>query len=158
MRGADVIHGSARRNRPFHCSVSSVYLTFYCRNIVWHLVLDDLWIIRGLVQFVNYNQRKRCESASVANWPYRNRDVAPLFASKESGFALPVHFDVRKSASNVLLRMKHLQMCAYCPDSRHVAYFIIHCQWLKLNVDFRGKSVQWSQTPSPLAYAVCTLS
>ena len=31
---------------------------------------------------------------------------------------------------------------------------MIHCQWLKLNVDFRGKSVRWSQTPSPLAYAV----
>ena len=45
-------------------------------------------------------------------------------------------------------------MCAYCPDSRHVPYYIIHCQWLKLNVDFRGESVQWSQTPSPLAYAV----
>ena len=53
-----------------------------------------------------------------------------------------------------VLYMKYLQMCAYCPDSRHVAYFLIHCQWLKLNVDFRGESVRWSQTPSPLAYAV----
>ena len=42
--------------------------------------------------------------------------------------SLCVHFDVRKSASNVILYMKDLQMCAYCPDSRHVAYFIIHCQ------------------------------
>ena len=32
-------------------------------------------------------------------------------------------FHVRKSASNVvLLYMKDLQMCAYCPDSRHVPY------------------------------------
>ena len=45
-------------------------------------------------------------------------------------------------------------MWAYCPHSRHVQYFIIHCQWLKINVDFRGESVRWSQTPSPLAYAV----
>ena len=67
---------------------------------------------------------------------------------------LMVHFDVRKSASKVLLYMKDLQMWAYCPHSRHVHYFIIHCQWLKINVDFRGESVQWSQTPSPLAYAV----
>ena len=29
-----VIHGSARRNRTFHCSVCSEYLTFYCRNII----------------------------------------------------------------------------------------------------------------------------
>ena len=65
-----------------------------------------------------------------------------------------VHFESGKSASNVLLYMKDLQMCAYCPDSRHVPYFIIHCQQLKLNVDFRGESVRWSQTPSPLAYAV----
>ena len=68
--------------------------------------------------------------------------------------SLCVHFDVRKSASNVLLYMKDLQMCAYCPASRHVAYFKTHRQWLKLNVDFHGKSVRWSQTPSPLAYAV----
>ena len=65
-------------------------------------------------------------------------------------------FRVRKSASNVY--MKDLQMCAYCPDSRHVPYFIIHCQRLKLNVDFRGKSVQWSQTPSPSVRCACTLS
>ena len=45
-------------------------------------------------------------------------------------------------------------MWAYCSHSRHVQYFIIHFQWLKINVDFRGKSVRWSQTPSPLAYAV----
>ena len=63
-------------------------------------------------------------------------------------------FRVRKSTSNVLLYMQDLQMCAYSPDSRHVPHFIIHCQRLKLNVDFRGKSVRWSQTPSPLAYAV----
>ena len=63
-------------------------------------------------------------------------------------------FRVRKSASNVLLYMKDLQMFAYYPDCRHVPYFIIHCQRLKLNVDFRGESVRWSQTPSPLAYAV----
>ena len=64
-------------------------------------------------------------------------------------------FRVRKSTSNVvLLYMKDLQMCAYCPVSRHVPYFIIQCQRVKLNVDFRGKSVRWSQTPSPLAYAV----
>ena len=42
--------------------------------------------------------------------------------------SLCVYFDVRKSASNVLLYMKDLQMCAYCTDSRHVPYFIIHCQ------------------------------
>ena len=41
------LHGSARRNdRSFHCSVCSVYiyityLTFYCRNIVGHIALDD---------------------------------------------------------------------------------------------------------------------
>ena len=45
-------------------------------------------------------------------------------------------------------------MWAYCPHCRHVQSFIIHCQWLKINVDFRGESVLWSQTPSPLAYAV----
>ena len=83
--------------------------------------------------------------------PYRNRGVAPLFASKESPFWYGVHFDIRKSASKY---MKDLQMWAYCPHSRHVQYFIIHCQWLKINVDFRGESIQWSQTPSPLAYAV----
>ena len=40
------------------------------------------------------------------------------------------------------------------PDSRHVPYFIIHCQCLKINVDFQEKSVRWSQTPSPLANSV----
>ena len=62
---------------------------------------------------------------------------------------LCVHFDVRKSASNVLLYKKDLQMCAYCPDSRHVPYFIIHCQWLKLNVDFRGKAYGGPRPPPP---------
>ena len=42
---------------------------------------------------------------------------------------LCVHFDVRKIASNVLFYTKDLQMCTYCQDSRHVQYFIIHCQW-----------------------------
>ena len=73
---------------------------------------------------VCYNQRKRSESASVR--PYRNRGVAPLFASKES--RLIVYFDIRKSASTVIIYMKDLQMCAHCQDSGHVAYFIIHCQ------------------------------
>ena len=50
-------------------------------------------------------------------------------------------FRVGKSASNVLFYMKDLHICEYCPDSRHVPYFIIHCQRLKLNVDFRGESV-----------------
>ena len=76
------------------------------------------------MRFVNYNQRKRSESASVR--PYRNRGVALLFASKESHFAY--YFDVRKTASNVKLYMKDLQMCAYCQDSTDVAYFIIHYQ------------------------------
>ena len=39
--GAAVLHGSARRNRTFHCSVCSEYLTFYCRNIAEHIALDD---------------------------------------------------------------------------------------------------------------------
>ena len=145
MRGTAIIHGSARRNRPFHCSVRSVYLTFYCRNsnIVWHLVLDDWWTIRGFVRFVNYNQRKRSKSASVR--PYRNRDVAPLFASKESGF----YFDVSKSASSVLLCTKDLRMCAYCPDCRHVAYFIIHCQWLKIKCWFSGGKAYSGPRPPP---------
>ena len=90
-------------------------------------------------------------------------EKAPLWVHKETGmwrhYLRPKKvafrtFRVRKSASNVLLYMKDLQMCAYYPDCRHVPYFIIHCQRLKLNVDFRGESVRWSQTPSPLAYAV----
>ena len=89
--------------------------------------------------------------------------VAPLCGLSETAVwrhylrpkkALLVHFDARKSASKVLLYMKDLQMWAYCPHSRYVQYFIIHCRWLKINVDFRGESVRWSQTPSPLAYAV----
>ena len=71
-----------------------------------------------------YNQRKRSESACVR--PYRNRGVAPLFASKRKSIC--VHFDIRKSALNVILYMNDIQMCAYCPYSGHVAYFIIHCQ------------------------------
>ena len=47
------------------------------------------------MRFVNYNQRKWSESASVR--PNKDRDVAPLFASKESGF----YFDVWKSAFHV---------------------------------------------------------
>ena len=73
------------------------------------------------MRFVNYNQRKRGESASVRL--ERNRDLALLFASTKESDS---YFDVRKSASSVLLCMKDLQMCAYCPDCRHVAYFIIH--------------------------------
>ena len=38
--------------------------------------------------------------------------------------------------------------------SRRVQYFIIHCQWLKIDVDFRGESVRRSPTPSLLAYVV----
>ena len=101
---------------------------------------------------VIYNQLKWRKFGSASVRPYRNRGVAPLFASKESPFYL--HFEVRKNASKVLLYMKDLQMWAYCPHSRHMHYFIIHCPWLKINVDFRGESVRWSQTPSPLAYAV----
>ena len=145
-----VIQGSARWNRPFHCSMCSVYLNFYCRNIVWYITFDDEWTIRGLVRFVKYNQRKRSEaplcghSTETAVWRHCLRPKEVAFRT----------FQVRKSASNVLFYMKDLQMCAYCPDSRHVPDFIIHCQRLKLNVDFRGESVRWSQTPSPLAYAV----
>ena len=68
------------------------------------------------------NQRKRSESASVQS--YRNRDVAPLFASKESRFAYI--WTLGKVLQMSYYYMKDLQMCAYCPDSRHVAYFIIH--------------------------------
>ena len=75
---------------------------------------------------------------------------SPWFASKESG----CYFDVRKSASNVLLCMKDLQMCAYCPDCRHVAYFIIHCQWLQIKCLFSGKKRTVVPDPLHLAYAV----
>ena len=73
-----------------------------------------------MVRFVNYSQRKRNKSASGR--PERNRDVALLFGSKESGFAYI------SKVQEKCLNLKDLQMCANCPDSRHVAYFIIHCQ------------------------------
>ena len=38
------------------------------------------------------------------------------------------------------------------PDFRHVLYFIMHCKRLKINVDFRGESARWFQTP--LAYSL----
>ena len=72
------------------------------------------------------NQRKRSESASVR--PYRNRGVPCGVTVCFQRKSLCVHFDIMKSALNVILYMKDLQMCAYCPDSGHVAYFIIHCQ------------------------------
>ena len=95
------------------------------------------------MRFANYSQRKRSESASVR--PDRNRDVAPLFASKESGF----YFDVRKSASSVLLCMKDLQMCAYCPDCRHVAYFITLSVIKNLMLIFREKAYGGPRPPPP---------
>ena len=70
-----------------------------------------------------YNQRKRSESASVR--PQKPRCGATVCVQ---GKSLCVHFDIRKSASNVILYIKDLQICAYCPDSGHVAYFILHCQ------------------------------
>ena len=144
-----VIHGSAPWNRPFHCSVCSVYLTFYCRNIVLHSMIRpsklfavwcDLWSRIS----VSGAKAPLCGHTETGMWRHCLRPKKVAFRT----------FRVRKSASNLLLYMKDLQMCAYCPDSRHVPYCLIHCQRLKLNVDFRGESVQWSQTPSPLAYAV----
>ena len=58
-----------------------------------------------------------------------------------------LHFDVRKSASNVLLYMKDLQMCITARILDMRPYFIIHSQWLKLNVDFRGKKRTVVQDP-----------
>ena len=99
-------------------------------------------------------ERKRSESGAKAERKRSESGAkAPLCGHTETGMWRHC-LRPKKVALQAVLYMKDLQMCAYCPDSRHVPYFIIHCQQLKLNVDFRGKSVRWSQTPSPLAYAV----
>ena len=79
------------------------------------------------MRFVNYNQRrpsKQSESDFVRPAIQKPGCGASIYVQRKS---LCVHFDVRKSASNVIVYMKDLQMCAYWPDSRHVAkaYFII---------------------------------
>ena len=93
-----------------------------------------------------YNRRKQSESASVR--PYRNSGVASLFASKESRFAYISTSG--KSALNVILYMKDIQMCAYCPDAGKGGVFYNTLSVIKINemLIFGGKRTV-DQDPLP---------
>ena len=67
VRGAAVIHGSARRNRPFHCSMHSVYLTFYC------IILHDRFAYR------TFRRQEKCFKCDLIHERPTNVCILPGF-------------------------------------------------------------------------------
>ena len=149
VRGAAVIHGSARRNQTFHCSVRSAYLIFIVEILydrLYYMIGElfagwcDLWTIiseSGTKRLCAAKQKPGCG--------------ATVCVQRKS---LCVHFDVRKSASNVLLlyekRPSHVWIL---PDSRHVVFYNT-LSVIKIKCWFSGKKRTVVPDPLPLAYAV----